>query len=130
MKLDTEMLLDGTWGVPDSDYCGGFTYTLELQAIDTDTPISSMIDPDTGVAITLDKIQTKLNEIYTMDSSSGSTEMIGFVTQGFNSDYSATDWVDPSDGIGEWKVRIKGTVGNANSSINTRGTGGLFTGNT
>jgi hypothetical protein len=79
MTLDTEMTLDGTWS-GDNDYCGGFTYTLELQAIDTDTPISSMIDPDTGVAITLEKIQTKLNEIYTMDSSSGQTEMIGFVT--------------------------------------------------
>ena len=56
--------------------------------------------------------------------------MIGFVTAGFELTDEATDWVNPDTGIGSWTVKIKGTVGNANSSINTRGTGGLFTGNT
>ena len=75
MTLDTEMLLDGTWGVPDSTYCGGFTYTLELVAMDPDTPLGSGTknNPDTGLPISLTDIETRLNEIYTFDSSSGTT---------------------------------------------------------
>ena len=51
--LATEMLLGSTWD-GDHNYCGGFTYTLELVAMDPDTPLGSgtMINPDTGVEIT------------------------------------------------------------------------------
>ena len=55
--------------------------------------------------------------------------MTGFITHGFDSTYPATDWVDPADGIGRWRVRIKGTVGNAATGHTTRGDAGIFTGN-
>ena len=57
--------------------------------------------------------------------------MTGFVTYGFadSSDYPASDWVDPENGIGEWKVKIKGTVGNAATGLTTRGDAGIFTDN-
>ena len=57
------------------------------------------------------------------------TKMTGFVTYGFDDSrdssganiYSAADWVNPADGIGRWRVKIKGTVGNAATGHTTRG---------
>ena len=49
--LATEMLLGDTWD-GDHNYCGGFTYTLELVEVFADAPISSMTNPDTGATMT------------------------------------------------------------------------------
>ena len=45
--LATEMLLGSTWDA-DHNYCGGFTYTLELVEVLAEAPISSMTNPNTG----------------------------------------------------------------------------------
>ena len=66
--------------------------------------------------------------------------MTGFVTYGFADSadvphpYPASDWVNPANGIGEWKVKIKGTVGNAATGLLSPPRGdvnnpGVFTGN-
>jgi hypothetical protein len=64
--LATEMLLGSTWDA-DHDYCGGFTYTLEVVEVLAEAPISTMINPNTGVTITKAEIEEILNTIYTMD---------------------------------------------------------------
>ena len=64
--LATEMLLGSTWD-GDNTYCGGFTYTLELVEVLAEAPISTMINPNTGVTITKAEIEEILNTIYTME---------------------------------------------------------------
>ena len=72
------MLLGSTWD-DDHNYCGGFTYTLELVEVLAEAPISTMTNPNTGVTITKEEIEEVLNTIYTMDLSGANTKMTGFI---------------------------------------------------
>ena len=131
IELATNMELGATWS--DQSYCGGFTYTIEVVTPDPDAPITTRVDPVTGLTPTNDELTAVLNSFYTNSFSNGDgtgvVTMAGFVTHGFISGEEASDWVNPTNGIGSWVIKIVGTVGNVDTGLTSRGDSGLFTTN-
>ena len=131
IELATNMELGATWS--DQSYCGGFTYTIEVVTPDPDAPITTRVDPVTGLTPTNDELTAVLNSFYTNSFSNGDgtgvVTMAGFVTHGFISGEEASDWVNPTSGIGNWVIKIVGTVGNVDTGLTSRGDSGLFTTN-
>lgn len=133
MELDTNMDLGTGWDA-DSDYCGGFTYTIALVTADSNAPIVTREDSD-GNYPTDAELEARLNELFTATvATDGTVTFEGYVTEGYTSSEDATQWVDATTGIGTWIINIQGTVGNVDDNSGTwdttRGDSGVFTTNT
>jgi hypothetical protein len=104
-KIDPSNKLSFTTNWVDT-YCGGATYELELVTADATTAKATEVD-GSGNPIDLSAaLNARLPNTHAADGSN--LDFSGF--------FDSTDWVNPSTGIGTWVVRVKATVGTADTN--------------
>lgn len=106
-QIDSSNKLKFTTGWVDT-YCGGATYELELVTADATTAKATEVDGSGNLIDLSAALNARLPNTHAADGSN--LDFSGF--------FDSTDWVNPSTGIGTWVVRVKATVGTADTTNN------------